>query len=350
MEKFHEKYFGAQDQSFLDDPTIFDFPLKKNDFTKKENTHVLTTWNCGSRSGGDNGYLLVDFDQDNYHFINNLYLKIYNPYKSPLRDIIKDINLEIGGTSFGNIHEDVEIMLSNYSYLNLVKPTVQVDNFLYVYLPFINKHSVLFCKGGHQDVKLKITFLGYSDKRKFRLYADSYTLNDDYKLTDIYSHGERPFEKIYAFELETIILNSQIDTFQNTVYKNTPCNFVSPVHCIFLNIVEKNQDISPGSKSEFVKSNSNLLNVQLFLEGDLVFDGLPEKISASEYIINFSNEFFTPHTSTINFSMINYKNRSGSFIKVTTDSDNENEYTIIHAITCNTIRSINGMHGLRFSK
>jgi hypothetical protein len=163
--ELYEKYFGPQDEYFLNEK-LFEFPLKESEYTKKENTHIST----------DNTYIptfdynLIEIDrtQSRYHFINNVHFRIYNPEKKPLRSIISRIDLEIGG-SIVNSLPNLETMLSNYTHLNLVEPTVQVDDFLHVYLPFIHKQTLLFCQGGYSTIKFRMYFNPCEKNPTFRV-------------------------------------------------------------------------------------------------------------------------------------------------------------------------------------
>jgi hypothetical protein len=185
-DELYKKYYGTQDEYLLNEK-LYEFPLKESEYTKNENTHILTNYNY-SKITNHSGTtrircnLDINFDQDCYHFINNLHLRIYNPEKKPLRDIIESIFLEIGGSKINSL-DNLETMLSNYTHLNLVEPTVQVDDFLHVYLPFVNKQSPVYCQGGYHNISFVITFS--TIKPQFRLYGDAYTLNDESTLIQI---------------------------------------------------------------------------------------------------------------------------------------------------------------------
>jgi hypothetical protein len=341
--ELYEKYFGPQDEYFLNEK-LYEFPLKESEYTRKENTHILTNYNYGTSV--TTCYLDLNCDQDRYHFINNLHLRIYNPEKKPLRDIIKSIYLEIGGTRINSL-DNLETMLSNYTHLNLVEPTRQVDDFLHVYLPFINKQTLVYCQGSYQNIR----FCMKSETKipQFRLYGDAYTLKDESTLIRIdKSSGKEQYgpiknspsyKKILSPVWENISFMSQYtcEIFNHNIRKTRNLCFNSPTHCIFINLF---QEID-GKK---IKSKGNVKNITLVIDNETVFDGIPEKTGESEYIINFSNEFYKPHTSTVNFSMI-----QDASITVTTDSFGV-QWDEFHTVSSNMLNYRSGMWGLLFGK
>jgi hypothetical protein len=334
--ELYEKYFGPQDQYFSNEK-FYEFPLKESEYTKKENTHISTNY----RTSGMKCYLDIDCDQERYHFINNVHLRIYNPEKKPLCDIIESISLEIGGSGINSLY-DLETMLSNYTHLNLVEPTRQVDDFLHVYLPFVNKQTLVYCQGGYHNIRFVMTF--EIKRPQFRLYADAYTLKDESTLVKIYKSPGEPtktspsYIKLLSPVWENISFMSQYvcEKFNHNKRKTRLC-FNSPTHCIFINLF---QEID-GKK---IKSKGNVKNVKLVIDNETIFDGIPEKTGESEYIINFSNEFYKPHTSTVNFSMV-----QDVYITVSTDSFGV-QWDEFHAVSSNALVYNSGMWGLLFGK
>jgi hypothetical protein len=347
--ELYEKYYGPQDDYFLNEK-LYEFPLKESEYTKKENTHISTNYNYGT--SGMKCNLDIDCDQDLYHFINNLRLRIYNPEKKPLRDIIESISLEIGGTRINSL-DNLETMLSNYTHLNLVEPTRQVDDFLHVYLPFVNKQTLVYCQGGYHDIRFVLTFA--TRKPQFRLYGDAYTLKDESTLIQINKNSGEPtphpyiikpiiktspsYNRILSPVWKNISFMSQYACFyfNHNMRKTRNLCLNSPTHCIFINLFQE----VDGKK---IKSKGNLKNVTLVIDNETVFDGIPEKTGESEYIINFSNEFYKPHTSTVNFSMV-----QDVYIKVTTDSFGV-QLDEFHAVSSNVLGYNSGMWGLHFGK
>jgi hypothetical protein len=364
--ELYNKFFANQDQLLLNEK-LYEFPLKESEYTKKENTHILTNYsprqtirhppNLRQLVDDEKCNIDIDCDQDRYHFINNLHLRIYNPEKKPLRDIIKSMYLDIGGSKISELC-DLETMLSNYTHLNLVEPTVQVDNFLHVYLPFVNKQTLMYCQGGNHNIRFVLTFAG--PKPQFRLYGDAYTLKNNTLIKIVKRPGCQngmqltppSYNKIFQPPIgdnqplgygsptwENILFMSQyIDYYFNRTDMSRKTNLGSlhsPIHCIFINLF---QEID-GKK---IKSKGNVKNVRLVLDNETVFDGIPEKTGESEYIINFSNEFYKPHTSTVNFSMV-----QDASITVTTDSFGV-QLDEFHAVSSNILIYMDGMFGLRF--